>query len=452
MISAQNRLRPSNGSSKWAILVCIFFLNLHPAKSACIHALLPKAIGQLCKILPDTIPPIHETSTPKDETENIIFESQDTIPQLVSPIKKEKYEVLLLMPLNAEKLMVGNFARNKYLHYYAGVLLALQDLNTEKNNIKLRVVDTYSESYKQQLIKNQVLSPIPDLVIGPLDREEVKIISEEALDKKVTMLSPWHTSTRIANDNPFYIQLKPNLKSHFRKIVNHAIQQFNKGEIAVVTKKNKEGKSWYNYLQEQAEIQVGDKDYIFHYELHEDSLKFGTAFYNLFTKNRVSAIILPHYSFSDEEEVYHIMRKLAGEKGTEKIVVYGMPLLYESEKIDFDLHYALNTSVVMSDFVDQTDFRVKDFKRRFLEEYGEIPLNDAIKGYDLMLFAGKSLMQYGLYFQFQAELDEEDFLQAQIHLKKIQSEDSSQISIKSFFENDHLDIIEFFQARFTKIY
>jgi hypothetical protein len=166
----------------------------------------------------------------------------------------------------------------------------------------------------------------------------------------------------------------------------------------------------------------------------------------------VSAVILPNYSFGDEEEVYHIMRKLAAEKGMSQMVLYGMPLLYESEKIDFDLHYALNTRVVMSDFIDHADLRVQDFKRRFLEEYGEIPMDEAVRGYDLISFAGKSLIKNGLYFQFQPFTDGEDLLQANIHLEKIRSEDSPQNMAKSFYENDHLDIIEFFQARFTKIY
>jgi len=428
---------------------------LHANSTWCTSSSAIESKGQAVSSLSiaHTIPPATEKNALKDKVEQAILKPEtDSLWQPQLPVFKDNYEILLLIPLNADKALSGNISRSKYLHFYAGMLLGLQHLNANKNMIKLRVVDTYSEIYKQKLIKKQVLYPAPDLVLGPLDREEVKSTAEEALEQKVSMISPWHTSTRIASDNPYYIQLKPNLKAHYRKIVSHATQQFNKGEIAVVTKKGKEGKSWYSYFQEQAEIQTGDRNYFFHYELHEDSLKYGTAFHNLFAKNTVSAVILPNYSFGDEEDVYHIMRKLAAEKGMTQMSLYGMPLLFDSEKIDFDLHYALNTRVVMSDFVDHTDIRVQDFKRRFLDEYGEIPMDDAVKGYDLMIFAGKSLIEHGLFFQFQPALETDDFLQANINLLKIKSEDSLQNMVKSFYENDHLDIIEFFQARFTKIY
>ncbi|MBL0027176.1 MAG: hypothetical protein IPO98_20320 [Saprospiraceae bacterium] len=163
-------------------------------------------------------------------------------------------------------------------------------------------------------------------------------------------------------------------------------------------------------------------------------------------KSKIQAVILPNYSYNDEDFLYSSLRRLTAERNGRHITVYGMPILYDSDKIEFDYYHSLNINVVMSDFVDQDFGTIREFRRNFLNMYGEIPTSEAIKAYDLILFLGRNLWKYGRNFQNYLENDEQTYLQSIYEIKKAKSDDSPIADDPTkfdYFENKHLDIIEF---------
>ena len=102
--------------------------------------------------------------------------------------------------------------------------------------------------------------------------------------------------------------------------------------------------------------------------------------------------------------------------------------------------------VVMSDFVDEDHGKIREFRRDFLDKYGEIPDTDAVKGYDLMLYLGRNIWKYGKNFQQYLENEASSYLQSIYDIRKAKSEDSPVAADPDrfdFYENKHLDIIEF---------
>jgi len=241
--------------------------------------------------------------------------------------------------------------------------------------------------------------------------------------------------------------MKPNLKEHFMKLNENAVADYQKGEVVIIGKNNKETASWVEYFQETAASSVNIKDFYTTYFVSTDSLNTGpTAFSRMFKNTKVKAVILPNYSYTDEDFIYACLRKLSAEKSGRNISVYGMPILYDSDKIDFDFYSALQMKVVMSDFVDVDQGKIREFRRNYLDMYGEIANSDAVKGYDLMLYLGRNLWKYGRNFQYYLEQEATSYLQSVYDIRKARSEDSPVINDPEkfdFFENKHLDIIEF---------
>ncbi|MCB0660461.1 MAG: hypothetical protein KDC04_05975, partial [Saprospiraceae bacterium] len=169
---------------------------------------------------------------------------------------------------------------------------------------------------------------------------------------------------------------------------------------------------------------------------------------------KIKAVLLPNYSFSDEEFVYGVLRRLMAEKGSKQVVVYGMPLLIESEKIDFDFYHALNLRIALSDYLDLNSEEIREFRREFLDLYGEIPLSDAVKGYSIMMLAANSLHSYGTHFQNYIVNKDMTFLQTTFNIEKSVSEDKetdiNNTKDFDYFENKHLDIVEFKGTGFVK--
>jgi len=161
---------------------------------------------------------------------------------------------------------------------------------------------------------------------------------------------------------------------------------------------------------------------------------------------RLRAVIIPNYSYNDEEFIYSCLRRLSAEKGGRSLSVYGMPIMYDSDKIDFDFYHSLQMKVVMSDFVDQDHGKIREFRREFLDMFGEIPTDEAVKGYDMMLYIGRNLINNGKNFQYYLENDSASYLHSIYEIRKAKSEDSPVANDPAkfdYFENKHLDIIEF---------
>ena len=369
---------------------------------------------------------------------------------------RDSYNVKFLIPLNSDAYNPSELPQSRFVHYYAGVLRALERLDDEQIKLNVTIIDTEEGNEKIKERLSEIVSEGTDLIIGPFERDDVKLMAEECKSKSIPLVSPWQTSTKIANENPYYIQMKPNLKEHFVKLAQNTCLEFQKGEVAIIGKNNKETNLWISYFQEAAKTNLNSKNADFYTPVYvtDDSLNVGVmAFVKIIKNPKIKAVIIPNYSYNDEAFIYSCLRKLLAEKGTRSIIVYGMPILYESEKIEFDFYHSLQMRIVMSDFVDENQSEIREFRREYLDIYGEIPTVDAVKGYDLMLYIGRNIWKYGKNFQNYLDNEAISYLQSTFDVKKAKSEDSiigEDPSKFDFFENKHLDIIEFKGTRFQR--
>ena len=154
---------------------------------------------------------------------------------------------------------------------------------------------------------------------------------------------------------------------------------------------------------------------------------------------------MPHWSFSqDEDFVYNVARKLSGEKGLEDIVLYGMPILYESDRVKFELYRSLQMHICRSSYVDRNSEAVQDFRNAYYDKYSDFPGDEAYEAYDMMIFLGRSLFNYGKQFQYFLDRYEASLLQTRYDIQKVFSEDSGDdFEDIQYFQNKHLFILSF---------
>lgn len=359
--------------------------------------------------------------------------------------RRDIYHITMLIPFDSDGS--GKPADSRFVHFYAGALLALENLDAEGYKLDVNVIDTEEGAFNVSQNINNILGDSTDLVIGPFDRDALKLLAEECKNRRIPLVSPWQTSTKITVENPYYVQMKPNLKDHFLKMAQSTADSYQKGDVVIVGKDNKETQAWIKYFQDAAKEKTGEKDFFSTYFVNNDSLSLGpTAFWRMLKNPRLRAVIIPNYSYNDEEFIYSCLRRLSAEKGGRSLSVYGMPIMYDSDKIDFDFYHSLQMKVVMSDFVDQDHGKIREFRREFLDMFGEIPTDEAVKGYDMMLYIGRNLINNGKNFQYYLENDSASYLHSIYEIRKAKSEDSPVANDPAkfdYFENKHLDIIEF---------
>lgn len=359
---------------------------------------------------------------------------------------KSSYNVALYMPFNSRGYADSQSSDESYIHYYAGMKLAAQNL--KQNGVNLNI-DVFDASNNRKIDKNDNY----DIIIAPNDKSTVSELIKFGQENQILVISPWYSNSKITTDNEYYLQLRPNVKEHFTKMVEHISQNFRPEEVALVGLDQKNYKSWFKYLQEDAKAFYNQKEdpFLEHYVM-EDSLALGEYVFAGQIKEGIKAFVVPNYNFKDENHVYSVLRKLNGEKGMEKIYVYGMPLMLDSDKINFDFYNNLNIKIVISDFVDHDSYDAKVFKQQYFNEYEALPNKDAYEGHDLMSFIADAVSTHGNHFPPDIKGEIKTYLQTSFDIRGVNSKDKNlEVSSKvDFYENKHLNIIEFRDGKFRK--
>ena len=217
-------------------------------------------------------------------------------------------------------------------------------------------------------------------------------------------------------------------------------------------RKNRKDRGMMNYIQQVAD---GDEDLPGQFQelyLEEDSLLLGEyAYQEVFFEDKTTVFILPNWSFVDDENfVYNAVRKLAGEKGLNKVVLYGMPILIESNKITFEHYSNLNMRICRTSYLNRGSVEVNEFRQNYFDKYQDFPSEDVFEGYDMMMFVGRSLKNYGKKFQYFLDTYEASLYQTEFEVLKVfkPGDDDSFDNIQ-YFQNNHLYILEFKDNYFT---
>ncbi|WP_235296015.1 ABC transporter substrate-binding protein [Portibacter marinus] len=455
MILAQSRLRRSNGSK----IVVLFLITL--LSSGCGLFNKTRDNSNKDKVVKDrtdqTIDTLDISKVPETEIPPIRKDAEVEEPDVdYSSYKKETYKIGLFLPFNAQDATfdANDLSDEKFVNYYAGVRLALEEFDDEGYKFIVNVVDSErSEETVAEKLQSSAFEGT-DVIVGPYDRDALSLAAEYGKNNMIAVVSPWLSSTRITDDNPFYIQLRASLSSHYFKLIEHAHQNFKSDEIVLIGRNNDAAKNRFKYFQKTyaALNNFSSSDPLQECFYDEGPLGEGMrAFGDLFENGGKKAIILPNWNYDDESFIYSVLRTLNIEKRNTDVYVYGMPILFDSDKIEFDFYQNLNMRICLSEFVDWEDMRVKSFMRKFYDNYGALPTSDAFEGYDMMTFIGRNLIKYGINFQLNLELDRDRYLQTAYDIQKVFDEGDEKFENVKYLENKHLDLVQYIGDKFVKI-
>jgi len=367
-------------------------------------------------------------------------------------IMKDVYNVTLFIPFDVAS-SGGDISpiSNKFINYYAGVTLALRELEQEGLNLNLKVYDS-KERFDSKL--NEKSNESADVIIGPYDTERLKKVAAFGKEHKIPVISPWKASKKITKQNPYYIQLSPNPSDHYKKITDHINENFSPDQVFLLARDNNKDETLTKYIQRYHQSS-SKRDAYNEFTVNEDSLQVGdNAYDSLFVMNRPTVFVIPNYSSKDENYIYNCVRRISTEKELHQVYVYGMPILLDTDKITYDYYKNLGIRTCGAKFVNRSNSDVVNFERQFFNEYNGLPTDDAFEGYDMMKFVGIGLLNYGQHFQ--KHFLNEDFKSLQTIYNISGLEPDEEMSLENepaveYYQNMHLDIIQYQADGFKRI-
>ncbi|MEZ4982609.1 MAG: ABC transporter substrate-binding protein [Saprospiraceae bacterium] len=378
---------------------------------------------------PAVYPPILSDSKPLGEVNEELGEVYKYFP---TSEKKDRYTVGIILPFLGQHFDVTApeiYSSSLWaVNFYGGINLALRQLEQEGVQLNIEVFDSKASSstVENSILKNPDLRDF-DLLIGPYRRDNIALVAEYAKANGISFVSPYSASTGLSPLNKEYIQVNPTFETHCEAITKHVLKQTKPGNVILVAKKNEADR--FAIFQEARKEIMYQKDSTVFKELvvpesltdfNEEDLK---AFFEL--EGPISFVVP---SWSDEIFVSNFLRvvDIARIMNDEKpVTIYGMPQWMDFSKVDYDYFEKLDLHVSSASYVNQNSAEVKVFKRNFFNKYNTVPSEEAFLGYDVMLYFGRMLKEYGTKFQPFLENENKSFLERDFHFEPIIEEGST---------------------------
>lgn len=313
------------------------------------------------------------------------------------PYNGQNYRIAILLPFLTDQVGAdGRTVPEKSrlaLQFYAGANLALQKLSSEEGlNLTVDVFDTRINDYDFQRLFNDPRMNKAQVIIGPIRSSHVGLLAERIKQTRQILISPESPNMDLTARNPDFIQTNPSLRAHCAAIASFILQR-NRPENVVLVSKQKEADRLPFFQNANA---AGAKPFV-ELIVPDETTSFDRIDLRPYLKSgRTNVFVLP--TWTSQSYVMAFLQKLRTSKGSAKVEVYGMPQWESFNNIEPEYFSELNVHISSAYFVDRNSEEAKAFRRAFYDAYGTIPDQDAFNGYDVALFTGRMLKQYGLSF------------------------------------------------------
>lgn len=302
--------------------------------------------------------------------------------------KDRVYEVAVLLPFflreNDSLIRYDGanppdlFNRSKIaLHFYEGLLIALDSVRATGIDVRLRVYDTgNNEKRVDSLIARGALKGC-DLVIGPLYSGEFQKAARGARKQGIPIITPTIQSMQAVDSNAMVLKLMPSEERMLEAVGRHLAHKRGTNNLVLHYGKPAQQKLLWSFRKglgsdslarrpsfPAVDISKGLRDSIFH------------------RLSPVQPNILLVLS-SDESRVAQLVRSLSNWAKETDITVYGMTDWPRFKNVEADHWDRLRLHVPDPFAIDFTDLATERFILRFRQRFGTEPNTFAYRGYDI---------------------------------------------------------------------
>ena len=243
----------------------------------------------------------------------------------------------------------------------------------------------------------------PDLIIGPVYAEDVRIAGRFARFQETQLVSPLSSRPSLVERNTNIIQVSPSRQSESYAMANY-LHGIKKGRIILIRGSDSISmqNSWKfkRYLLEHMPMdETGKPLYFKDYKLN-DSLN--TNLGKILSKEEENLLIV----FSDNEpEVNFLVTRLIQRASLYPVILFGMPSWQSWTNVDLTFLHNLQLHLIIPFYTDFTDPGIKNFLFKSRLKYGYEPYeifslgyNFSMLGYDIGFYFLSALKQFGKNF------------------------------------------------------
>lgn len=341
---------------------------------------------------------------------NMRLEQQDPLKYTVS-LKKDSYNVGIFFPFFVDEVDYEEESSNPFvIALYQGIKVAVAELASRGININLFAYDTKKDPVTTAVLLEQEEVKSMDLIIGPLYAATISLVANFAQTYQINLFNPLSENTDVIGDNPFVFLFKSSLETQARRAAEFTLQDSNKElNVGIVYGTSKADVAQAHTYKQYIEHSTGKEVALMLSVAPEEAQDFLNTLKEApevvgevqkeATKELVSLGDLTHIYVASKDEliVANILSAIATLKHPPHIIGHEAWLHHSS--FTFDQLQQHRLSLVAPDHIDYEKAGIHQFRSNFYGHFAQYPTTYACIGYEMMLFLGDMLAQYGIYFQ-----------------------------------------------------
>ncbi len=305
-------------------------------------------------------------------------------------IMKEHSTIAFLLPLTKSNGTVNQ----SYMDFYAGALLAAEDLKYENFNLTLNIID-YSPNISAEAVMNSGKVKEADLLIGPVRSKNIEEFTKFSESNAIPVVSPLDPSAdSLVRECEFLFQAPVSQSIQNSSIVGMIVDRYNACEkegiganvVVVFQEGSRDSKTAEGVIEELIGFGIQPK------QISYEILKSRSMEHEFRTKIPADGVSLVAVVSNNEAFASDALRNidiLSAEEG--RITVFGTSRWRGFEAISLNLYFKYNMQLAMPYYIDLSTEKVQSFIKRFRSLFNTEPSANAFSGYDLTTYFATAL-------------------------------------------------------------
>lgn len=304
-----------------------------------------------------------------------------------------KFTIATLLPFNLKTINIGTVNReNQYvLDMYEGMRMATADLAKKGIVIDLRAYDTDKDTVRLLYTLGKPEFKTTDLVIGPIFNQQVNIAARQMEKHKVAVVNPLSDNIKAVQKNKNALLFKASRNTQATKTAEFAYNTF-ENKTALVIYSNSPNDTLFARIFKEKYTALGGKVFIYKKVDSHNSTNL-TELLGKDTLANAGFVLVCH---GEEMVASNIVTAVAIHNTNTPVITYYDWLDYTF--INFDQFEKHNFHFIYPGYVNFENENVVKFRAAYLEKINVFPSEYAYWGYDLMVYYGTVLQQYGKEF------------------------------------------------------
>lgn len=316
---------------------------------------------------------------------------------------KDRYRVVVMLPFELDAPIVNadpkiQRLREIAMDFYRGSLLALDSLKNQGARLEVTYMDVTTQADAETALKSNEVKNA-NLIIGPLQRGPLEMISEYAARKGIHIVCPVPQSNKILLKSPNLSKVIPSRDTEIKVMANYIAKNHKKDNIILINSKDVQDARMVQLFRKHFAIGAGlENDSINkgYYELSASSRFVGELSSKL-SKSKLNILVVPAGDVS-KSMIANLQTKLQLISSDYNIRIFAVEEWLEYDFLDVSFKERFHLTVPTAQFADYNSQEVTNYIKGYRGRFKMEPSDYSMLGYDIMTFYGRGMAVYGVNF------------------------------------------------------